>query len=202
MSRDARALGRELRPDPVPARRSLSVAGWLARHLPELLLLFCLVRAWQWAAGRAGARWTGVACVAFVAAALCWERSRRWLLALGGCLLTMARLRAALAQLRLSGRGGRPPVLVGLWPGATGERVWLLCPVRVAAEDIADEADRLAAACFARAVRVSRHRTWSALVVLDVVRRKEPASQEPARRLVTEPGWVPRFPVRIARHRA
>jgi hypothetical protein len=199
MSREVRALGRELRPEPAPARRPLaaSVAGWLVRHLPELVLVLVLVRAWQWTASRTSLLWTELASAALVAVMVCWERSRRWLLAVGGCLLTRARLRAALAELRLSGRGGRPPLVVGLLPTATGERVWLLCPVRVAAEDLADEADRLAAACFARTVRASEHRRWSALVVLDIVRRRGPV-----RRPAAEPGLVPRFPVRVARHRA
>ena len=206
MSRDVRALGRELRPEPEPIRRSplWLTLGWLFRHLPEIGLIFLLVRAWQWAASRAGLHWTAVLSVALLSGALAWPRSRRLLLAVGGCLLTRSRLRGALAELRLSRRDGRPPYAVLLLPTAVGERVWLLCPVRVCAEDIGDEADRLAAACFARTVRVREHPRWSALVVLDVVRRDpRPELPEPVRRAVPyRPLLGTRMPVQVARHRA
>jgi hypothetical protein len=208
MSRDVRALGRELRPEPEPVRRSLPrlLLGWLLRHLPEIVLSYLLVRAWQWAAGRVGLRTAEVVTVALICGVLAWASSRRLLFAVGGCLVTRARLRAALAELRLSRRDGRPPVVLGLLPTLAGERVWLLCPVRVSAADIDDERDRLAAACFARAVKVSEHPRWSALVVLDVIRREprepHPALREPVRRSVAYRPLVTRFPVQVARHRA
>ncbi|MGH3817330.1 MAG: hypothetical protein ACRDRE_06105 [Pseudonocardiaceae bacterium] len=48
MSRDYRALGRELRPGPGVKRRSLlgRLVGWVFRHLPEILLMALLIRAW------------------------------------------------------------------------------------------------------------------------------------------------------------
>jgi hypothetical protein len=199
MSREFRALGRELQPEPEPRHRSVAgtVVGWAFRYLPEIALLLLLVRVWQWAAGRTGPLWTDLVGGVLVVGALWWGRSRRWLLALGGCVLTRARLRAALAELRLAGRDGRPPFILAVLPTGVGERVWLLCPVRVAAEDIADEADRLRAACFARGVRVAQHRRVSALVFLDVIRRdqrvNEVTSGSPQRT---------RAPARVAGHRA
>jgi hypothetical protein len=208
MSRDVRALGRELRPELTPIRRPVLrvAAGWLVRHLPELLIAYLLVRAWLWVADRVGAQWTVVATVALAGGILGWQPSRRLLLALGGCVVTRARLRKALAELRLSGRDGRPPVVLGMIPTRTGERVWLLCPVGIAAADIDDETDRLAAACFARDTRVAEHRRWSAVVVLDVLRRA-PREHRPERAAVavrTTPYRPPvtRMPVQVARHRA
>jgi hypothetical protein len=199
MSRQVRALGRELQPEPGPRHRSLpgTVAGWAFRHLPGIALLVLLVRAWQWASERAGPRWTDLVGVMLAAGAVCWSPSRRWLLALGGCMLTRARLRAALAELRLSRRDGRTPFVLAVLPTAVGERVWLLCPVRVAAEDIADEADRLRAACFARGVRVTQHRRFSALVVLEVIRRGRPAKA-----LTAGSPQRTAAPARVASHRA
>jgi hypothetical protein len=141
------------------------------RHLPELLLILLLVRAWQLCATRFGPLWTDLVVVASAAVVLGWRRSRRWLLAGLGCMVTRARLRAAFGELRLCRRSGRTPFLVAMRPTPVGERVWLVCPVGVSAEDIADESDRLRAACIARDVRVSRDRRWSALVVVDVIRR-------------------------------
>lgn len=60
-----------------------------------------------------------------------------------------------------------------------GERVWLCCPLWVSAEDIASETDRLRAACFARDVRVTRDRRFSALVLVEVIRRDPLAATSP-----------------------
>jgi hypothetical protein len=59
--------------------------------------------------------------------------------------------------------------------------VWLCCPVGVAVEDLADEVERLRAACYARDVRITRDRRYSALVVLDVIRRDPLAAGRPVR---------------------
>jgi len=144
--REYRALGRELRHGPEVRRRSLlgRLVGWVFRHLPEILLVVLLVRIWQITAEQIGPLWTNVLAAATVVG-LVWWRSRWWLTAVVGCLLTRARLRAAFRELRLSRRSGRLPVTVALLPTAVGERVWLCCPIGVSAEDIADETDRLRA---------------------------------------------------------
>ena len=49
--------------------------------------------------------------------------------------------------------------------------MWLWCPPGLSAEDVEDETERLRAACVAREVRVTRDARWSALVVVDVIRR-------------------------------
>jgi hypothetical protein len=189
VSREYRGLGRELRPTPEPRRRGLlgRLAGWVFRHLPELLLLLLIVRAWQACAARIGPLWTDAVGVALVVGAAWWRRSRRWLTAVAGCMVTRARLRTAFGELRLSRRSGRLPCTVALVPTPVGERVWLVCPVGVSAEDIADESDRLRSACFARDVRITRDRRFSALVVVDVIRRDPLAAGAP----VSSPlaGW-------------
>ncbi len=173
MSRDYRALGRELRPGPGAKRRSLlsRMVRWVFRHPPEILFLVLLVWAWQFTADQIGPLWTNVLAVAAAVGLVWWRRSRRWLSAVGGCMLTRARLRAAFHELRLSRRSGRLPVTLALLPTAVGERVWLCCPLGVSAEDIASETDRLRAACFARDIRITRDRRFSALVVVEVIRR-------------------------------
>jgi hypothetical protein len=181
VSREYRALGRELRPGPETTHRSLfgRVLGWVLRHLPEILLVLLLVGLWQVTAQQIGSLWTNVLTVAAVVGLVWWRRSRRWLAAMGGCMLTRARLRAAFTELRLSRRSGRLPFVVALVPTAVGERVWLCCPIGVSAEDIAEETDRLRAACFARDVRVTRDRRFSALVVVEVIRRDPLATTTP-----------------------
>lgn len=176
VSREFRGLGRELRPVP-PGRRGVwRVVGWLLRHLPEIALLWLAVIGWNAAANRIGPLWTGLVVGAVVAGLVGWPRSRRWLLAGAGCVVTRWRLRAALIELRLTTHAGRLPVVVGLVPTPVGERVWLWSRVGISAEDIADESDRLRAACYARDVRVVRDRRWSSLVRVDVIRRDPLAS--------------------------
>jgi hypothetical protein len=183
VSREIRWLARELRPGPRRPRRPLAwrVAGWVLRHLPEILAVLLLVRAWQVVANHISPLWTNLLGCATVAAAVGWSRSRWWLLAVVGCLLTRHRLRTALAELRLGSRAGRLPVLLALLPTPVGERVWLCCPVGVAAEDIAEETERLRSACYAREVRVTRDRRCAALVTVEVVRRDPLAAGRPVR---------------------
>lgn len=180
MSREIRWLARELRPGP-QRRRPLwwRLVGWILRHLPELLAALLLIRTWQAATDRIGPLWTTVLTGALVVGVVGWPRSRRWLLAVAGCWLTRHRLRTALTELRLCSRSGRLPVVVALLPTPVGERVWLCCPVGVAAEDIAEETERLRSACYARDVRITRNRRYSALVVIDVIRRDPLASKRP-----------------------
>jgi hypothetical protein len=180
VSREYRALGRELRSGPEAKHRSLlgRVLGWVFRHLPEILLVL-LIRLWQVTAQQIGPLWTTILTVAAVIGLVWWRQSRRWLSAMVGCMLTRARLRAAFTELRLSRRSGRLPFTVALVPTAVGERVWLCCPLGVSAEDIAEETDRLRAACFARDVRVIRDRRFSALVVVEVIRRDPLATTTP-----------------------
>ena len=181
MSREYRALGRELRAGREVKQRSVlsRLVRWVFRHLPEIVVVFLLIRVWQITAAQIGPLWTNLLSVALIVGLVWWRRSRRWLTAVVGCMVTRARLRAAFTELRLSRRSGQLPVTVALVPTAVGERVWLFCPLGVAAEDIADETDRLRAACFARDVRVTRDRRLSALVVVEVIRRDPLADTTP-----------------------
>lgn len=181
MSREYRALGRELRPGRDARHRSVvgRAVGWVLRHLPEVIVVLLLIHVWQVTAARIGPLWTNILLVALVVGLLGWRRSRRWLAAVVGCMVTRARLRAAFHELRLSRRSGRLPFTVALVPTAVGERVWLCCPLGVSAEDIASETDRLRAACFARDVRVTRDRRFSALVCVEVIRRDPLAASQP-----------------------
>jgi hypothetical protein len=173
MSREYRSLARALQPQPSHNRRSLlfRLIAFTIRHLPEIIVVWLLIRAWKMVAGWIGPIWTDAAVVGLVAALMSWRRSRRFVVGLFAGMLTRARLRAAFKELRLTRRSGRLPFTVAVMPTAVGERVWLCCPVGVSAEDIADETDRLRAACFAREVRVTRSQRFSAFVTVDVIRR-------------------------------
>jgi hypothetical protein len=192
MSREFRWLARELRPGPRARRSALAVVlGWLLRHLPEIVAVLLAVKLWSASVGPVGRLWTVLFVAAMAGAAVSWQRSRRWLLALLGCLVTRYRLRTALIELRLTTRAGRLPLT--LWPARTpvGERVWLWCRAGISAEDIADEVDGIRAACAAREIRVTRDQRWAALVVIEVIRR-DPLSATAVVRspLAGRHGWV------------
>ncbi|PZS16047.1 MAG: hypothetical protein DLM60_15965 [Pseudonocardiales bacterium] len=60
MSREYRALGRELRPGPQIKRRPVwaRLVGWVLRHLPEIQLVALLIRVSQLTAAQIGPLWT------------------------------------------------------------------------------------------------------------------------------------------------
>jgi hypothetical protein len=177
VSREFRALARELRAGVEPRRRwPLRVADRVLRYLPELLTAAVMVWLWSVCAHLVGGFLTAAVWLALVGTALRWGRSRRWLLTGLGLAVTRFRLRTALVELRLTNRAGRLPLVVWLAPTPVGERVWLWCRAGISAEDITDEVDGIRAACVAREIRVARDPRWAALVVVDVIRRDPLAS--------------------------
>ena len=172
MSREFRALARELRAGVQPGRRwPLRVADRVLRYLPELLTAAVMVWLWLACTHLVGGFLTAAVWLALVGAALRWGRSRRWLLTGLGLAVTRFRLRTALVELRLTNRAGRLPLVVWMVPTPVGERVWLWCRAGISAEDMSDEVDGIRAACCAREVRIGRDPRWAALVLVDVIRR-------------------------------
>lgn len=154
-----------------------ALAAWCWRHIPEFLVLLAVATVWRWLAGLGGPWVATLLLVALLVAALVWAPSR-WLLGVvAGWRLTRHRLRAGLIEARVTTPSGRLPAYLGGWPSAVGERVWLWCPPGISAEDMEDETERLRAACIAREVRVTRDPRWSALVVVDVIRRDTLSAQ-------------------------
>jgi hypothetical protein len=177
VSREFRWLARELRPGPRARRSAVGVVlGWLVRHLPEIVAVLLLLHVRNASAALIGPVWTLLVAAVLGGVLVWWGRSRRWLLAALGCLVTRYRLRTALIELRLTTRAGRLPLVLWLAPTPVGERVWLWCRAGVSAEDIADEIDGIRASCCAREIRVTRDRRWAALVAVDVIRRDPLAS--------------------------
>src|SRR5262249_12861907 len=100
-----------------------------------------------------------------------WTRRRFW------CVLTRHRLQRLCWEARLHTRSGRLPLI--LWPRRTkvGFRLFLLCRAGICAEDSQAHIGDLRAACYARDARVTRHRTWSQLVTIDIIRRDKLAAK-------------------------
>jgi hypothetical protein len=157
------------------------------RHLPEAAVEGLLVYGSQRAAQQTGAPWTGSLVSALAVGALCWcpalcwgtalclGPARRRLFALAGRLFTRARPRPAAAEGQRLRRTGRSPRTTATLPAGSEERAWLLCPVRVSVDDLADENGLLRATCVAHEVRVTPGR-FATVVVPGVVRRSRPVS--------------------------
>jgi len=122
-----------------------------------------------------------VACVlTFPIVAACNFKRACWLI--GGVfyvLLVRHRLRTALVQLGARNRSGKLPWLVWWHPTPVGARVVLLLVAGMSAKQIEESADALAAACWARQVRVDTNRRMTAFVRVDVIRRDPLDSSSP-----------------------
>jgi hypothetical protein len=163
-----------------------ALAGWCWRHLPEFLLLLMVLVVWRWLAGLVGGVLAALPLVGLLVAGLVWAPSRHLLAIVVGWRLTRHRLRAGMLEARVTTPSGRLPVYLCGWLTSVGERVWLWCPPGIAAEDLEDETERLRAACVAREVRVTRDLRWSALVVVDVIRRDTLSAQRVIPAPITE----------------
>ena len=97
--------------------------------------------------------------------------SRRFITRRAWCVLTRHRLHRLCYEARLHTRAGRLPLILWIRPTQVGERAWLLCRAGISAEDFADRTEQLRGACYARDARATRHRRWSHLVTIDIIRR-------------------------------
>jgi hypothetical protein len=181
MNREQRRLIRALRPAPV-YRPSFgrALAGWIWRHLPELLVLALLVWVWNWSVSRIGPHETTAAALGLVLVAAAVRPVRRVVAALFWCSVTRHRLHTGLVEVRATNRDGRLPLFLSVLPAPFGERARLWCRAGISAEDLEDEAERLRAALWCQDLRVIRDQRSSALVTVEVVRR-DPLAGRPVR---------------------
>ena len=181
VNREQRQIIRALRPAPVyKPSFGRALAGWVWRHLAELLVLVVLVWAWHWSTSRVGPHETMAAAVGLVLVVAVVGPVRRVVVAVLWCSVTHHRLHTGLVEVRATTREGRLPLFLSVAPAPFGERVRLWCRAGISAEDIEDEVDRLRAALWCRDVGVIRDRRRSALVTVEVVRR-DPLAGRPVR---------------------
>jgi hypothetical protein len=153
--------------------RSLWVQALLAlwRWSIEITLTVFLLIAWFHLAA-VMPNYAAAMVLAFPPVAACNFKRGRWLT--GGVfyvLFVRHRLRTALVQLGSRNRSGKLPWLIWWYPTPVGARVVLLLVAGMSAKQIEESADALAAACWARQVRVDTNRKMTAFVRVDVIRR-------------------------------
>jgi hypothetical protein len=157
------------------------VAGTVSRANPivaayrwryELAGPVILAAEWM-ALGRAWAAVTAGLAAALVGVTACSAAGREFLVARAWCIVTPHRVRVGCAQAWIHSRNGKIPIVLVTRRKPFGERVYLWCRAGTSAGDLAAEGELLAAACWAKSIRVTRHPRYAHLVALDVIRRGE-----------------------------
>jgi hypothetical protein len=167
----------------LPAR----MLGLAIRLRAEITLLAMVLWMWSVLTDRFPT-WAVTALMALVIAGLIWwSPARRYLIRRGLAVLTRHRLRATFIERRVMNYTGNLPVLLWSRPTAVGERVWVLLRAGVNLVDVERNLDYLASGCGARAARTAAAKAFTALIVVDVVRRDPLSGTEPLRPDFTEP---------------
>ncbi|MGI5268477.1 hypothetical protein ACQEUU_04955 [Nonomuraea sp. CA-218870] len=117
---------------------------------------------------------------------------RSWAVSHFWCVVSRHRLQRVCLETTMHTRRGRIPLVLWITPATTGEKALILTRAGICAEEFEAYAEEIAAACWARAVTVYRHRTRANLVIVEIVRRDEiPGSLSPGLdRLYGRRAWI------------
>jgi hypothetical protein len=114
------------------------------------------------------------AAAALLAGVLLRPRSRRWLIARAWCIITPHRFRTGCVHAWVQSRRGRLPVVIRTRPTAFGERMLIWCRAGIVSSDLEAARYVIAAACWAKDVRVIPLDRYRHLVILEVIRHDTP----------------------------
>jgi hypothetical protein len=186
--------------DDFAARQRQTAIGIAWRWRTELAILTLTTVALWRLAPLITYPWAGaaVALALVIFGALPWTRCRFW------CVLTRHRVHKLCWEARLHTRSGRLPLVLWARPTKVGVRLFILCRAGICAEDFQAHIGELRSACYARDARVTRHRTWSQLVTIDIIRRDKLAAKNTitsplrAHRRQPRPGPQPGTPEPVA----
>ena len=146
-------------------------AGIAWRWRAELAIIAVLTAAWWRLDTWTTLTWSVILLAVPAGLVLGVPHSRRFITRRAWCVLTRHRLHRLCYEARLHTRAGRLPLILWIRPTQVGERAWVLCRAGISAEDFADRTEQLRGACYARDARATRHRRWSHLVTIDIIRR-------------------------------
>ena len=148
----------------------LSAAGVAWRWRAELALLTVILAALWRLSVLITLAWAALALVGVVLVLVVVPVTRRFLARRFWCVLSRHRLQRVCYETRMHTRTGRLPLILWIRPTRAGVRAHVLCRAGICAEDFTDNAAKIAAACFSRAVQVTRNPNWSQLVTIDIMR--------------------------------
>ena len=147
-----------------------SAAGIAWRWRTELLLLLITaVTLWRLAV-LITLFWAVAVLAAFVVLVLVLPWTRRFFTRRFWCVLARHRLQRVCYETRMHTRAGRIPLILWIRPTSAGVRAHVLCRAGICAQDFADNAAEIAAACYARSAQVTPNRNWSHLLSIDIMR--------------------------------
>lgn len=153
------------------ARPNPLVIVWRWRY--ELGLLTGLPAAVTLLVQSVGTIYAVVVLAALAHLILLWPAARRLAVAQAWCVITAHRVRTGCAQAWIHSRNGKIPVVLLTRRRPYGESVLLWCRAGTSPEDFTLARRQLAAACWARDVRVTSSERFAHLVTLDVIRHAD-----------------------------
>jgi hypothetical protein len=130
-------------------------------------------------AGAAGLAWGALSLLGLAALIASWPGARKLAVARAWCVITPQRFRVGCAQAWVHSRDGKIPVIVWTRARPFGERMLLWCRAGTSLDDLEATRAQLAAACWARDLRVTPSGRFSHLVSVDVVREKPSEPRRP-----------------------
>ncbi|MGH3401280.1 MAG: hypothetical protein ACRDRJ_01995 [Streptosporangiaceae bacterium] len=147
-----------------------SAAGTAWRWRAELATLTLITAALWRLTSLITLTWGALVLAAFVVIVLAVPHSRRFITRRAWCVLIRHRFQRLCWEARLHTRTGRLPLVLRCQPTRVGARLRVICRAGICADDFTTRAAQLAAACYAREVRVTRNRRWSQIVTIDIIR--------------------------------
>jgi hypothetical protein len=169
----------------------LRVLWWWTGEIAAALLL---LEGSAWLA-RATTPWVSIAVVLLATGLGCGIGPvRRFVVAWFWCAVVRHRLRLSFAEVIRSANRVRPaslPLVLIARPTPAGERVWLWLRPGLSLDELEGRTDRLAVACWASEVRLSRASTrYAALLRVDVARRDPLTGLVDSPLVNLLPGWL------------
>jgi hypothetical protein len=156
--------------DELGGRFHRTAVGVLWRWRTELALTGIVAAALIRLAAWITLTWAVIVLAAIAAALIAVPRTRRFLGRRAWCVISRHRLQRVCYETRMHTRAGRLPFIVRIHPTKVGERAHILCRAGICADDFDAYKAEIAAACLAREARITRHKKWSQLVTVDIVR--------------------------------
>ncbi|MFG1942750.1 hypothetical protein [Nonomuraea sp. NPDC048826] len=140
--------------------------------LPEIILVSLLIGGWAYLQEHTNPLITGAAYASVIASCGLVPACRRYTIALVWCLIVRHRLRACFATFLPTDRHGHLPFIGLAKPIPVGERVWVWLRPGLSLDQIESQLGRIAVACWAASVTVTKARTSNAAAIyLDIKRR-------------------------------
>jgi hypothetical protein len=156
---------------------AVMVAAWPVLRaiwwwLPELAITASLFAGWAELAGHTTLLLRLIATAAMVAVPAGIGPVRRGLYRIAWCLVSRHRIRTCFSEFILANRTGSLPLILAARPTPAGERMWVWLRPGLCLGDVQEQAEEIAAACWASAVVADQATASnSALVRIDIKRR-------------------------------